>query len=200
MRKQTTANIVVAGVGGQGNILISKILAECARSQGLRVIVGEAFGVSQRGGSVMSHLRIGDGVLSPISAEHGTHIICGLEPMEALRAAIQYIKADGTVVTNLHTFRPIRVNMGKIKYPAIEEILKTLENICKQVIAFDATELAEEAGGAVFANMVLLGALSTIGLLDLPVDAYENALSVNVPMFLDKNLRAFHLGRQKCLK
>jgi indolepyruvate ferredoxin oxidoreductase beta subunit len=199
MQKQNATGIVIAGVGGQGNILAAKILAECAHAQGMNALVGEAFGVSQRGGSVLSHIRIGDGVLSPISVEHGTPIICGLEPMEALRAAILYVKADGVVITNLHIYRPISVNMGKDEYPAIENILEALDNLCDRVVAFDATALAEKAGGAVLTNMVLLGALSTISSLDLPVKSYEYAISMSVPRFLDKNLNAFHLGRQECL-
>jgi indolepyruvate ferredoxin oxidoreductase beta subunit len=199
MQKQKATNIVIAGVGGQGNILASKILFECAHTQGINAIIGEVFGVSQRGGSVLSHVRIGDGVLSPISVEHGTQVICGLEPMEALRAAIRYVKADGVVITNIHKYPPISVNMGKDKYPAIESILEALENLCERVVAFDATALAEKAGGAVLTNMVLLGALSTVSSLDLPVKSYEYAISISVPRFLDKNLNAFHLGRQECL-
>ena len=199
MQNKNTTNIVIAGVGGQGNILASKILAECARSQKCKVIVGEVFGVSQRGGSVASHVRIGEDVLSPISVEHGTDIICGLEPMEALRSAILYAKSDGIIFTNTRPFRPVRVNMSKDEYPSIEDILFGLKSLCKHVVAFDATELAEEAGGTVLTNMVLLGAISTFDSLSLSEKSYRDAISTCVPKFIDKNFKAFDLGRKKCL-
>jgi len=199
MQKENTTNIIIAGVGGQGNILASKILAQCARTQNLNVIVGEVFGVSQRGGSVTSQVRIGEGVLSPISVEHDCQIVLGLEPMEALRAATLYVKADGVVVTNVRMYPTIRVNMDKDKYPAIKEILGALENLCERIISFDATVLAEKAGGVVFTNMVLLGALSTVKRLNLSVKCYEDVISMVVPRSLDKNLKAFHMGRQECL-
>jgi len=199
VQRQNVTNVIMAGVGGQGNILASKILVECARIKGLNAIVGEVFGISQRGGSVSSHVRIGDGALSPIAVEHGTQIVCGLEPLEALRSAITYVKPEGVVITNTRTYRPIRVNMGKDEYPAIEDILGALGSLCERVIAFDAIALAEKAGGAVFANMVMLGALSTVSSLDLSVRTYEDAISNSVPRLLDQNLKAFDLGRQECL-
>jgi len=199
MKNPDTTSIIIAGVGGQGNILASKILAECAKTMKLNAIVGEVFGVSQRGGSVTSQIRIGSGALSPVAVEHGSEFICGLEPMEALRAAALYVRSDGVVITNLRPYPTIKVNMGKERYPAIGDILAALEKICERVIAMDATSLAEKAGGAVFANMVLLGALSTVIPLDLTVKGYEDVISMVVPRFTDKNLKAFHLGRQQCL-
>jgi len=199
VKEGTEKNIVIAGVGGQGNILASKIIAEAARLQGLNAIVGEMFGSSQRGGSVASHVRLGGGVLSPISPEHGAQIICGLEPMEALRAAIRYIHPEGLVLTNTRTNQPIAVNMGRLAYPPVEKILVALESLCGEVVSFDATALAIQAGGAVFTNMVLLGALSTFKGPGLLVKTYEEAISQTVPKSLEINLKAFNLGREECL-
>ncbi|UCH08526.1 MAG: indolepyruvate oxidoreductase subunit beta [Deltaproteobacteria bacterium] len=199
VKERITKSIVIAGVGGQGNILASKIIAEAARLQGLNAIVGEMFGSSQRGGSVASHVRLGDGVLSPISPEHGAQIICGIEPMEALRAAIRYVHPEGLVVTNSRTNQPIAVNMGKLTYPPLEKILGGLESLCAKVVSLDATELAIQAGGAVFTNMVLLGAMSTVDILSLSVDSFEEAISQTVPKSLQMNLKAFNLGREECL-
>lgn len=199
MKHPDTTSIIIAGVGGQGNILASKILAECAKKLKLKAIVGEVFGVSQRGGSVTSQIRIGSDAVSPVAVEHGSEFICGLEPMEALRAAALYVRPDGVVLTNVRPYPTIRVNMGKDRYPAIGDILAALEKICKHVIALDATSLAEKAGGAVFANMVLLGALSTVIPLKLDVKGYEDVISMVVPRFSDKNIKAFQLGRQHCL-
>jgi len=199
MGKEGVKNIVIAGVGGQGNVLVSQIIAQAALIQGLNVIAGEIFGVSQRGGSVSSHIRVGKKGLSPVSPEHGANIICGLEPMEALRVAILYIRSDGLVLTNTRTNQPIAVNMGKGKYPSVEKILVTLRSLCQEVISFDATALAIEAGGAVATNIVLLGALSSVKTLDLAVDSYEQAIQQVIPKRLEMNLKAFHLGRKECL-
>ncbi len=199
MEKKEEKNIIIAGVGGQGNILVSQIIAEAALTQGLDVIIGEIFGMSQRGGPVSSHVRIGKKVLGPVSPRHGAHIICGLEPMEALRVAIPYIRSDGLVLMNTRINQPIAVNMGKATYPPIEKILVTLESLCQEVISFDATALAIEAGGAVATNIVLLGALSAVKTLGLTVESYEKAIRQVVPKFLEMNLKAFHLGHKECL-
>ena len=162
MKVTSEKNIIIAGVGGQGNILISKIIAEAARVQGMHAIVGEIFGSSQRGGSVASHVRVGDGLLGPICPERGAEIICGLEPMESLRVAIRYGQPDGIVFTNTRVHQPMLVNIGKEKYPPLERILTALQSICSIVKAFDATTLAVQAGGALCTNLVLLGAVSAV--------------------------------------
>lgn len=194
----TSKNVVIAGVGGQGNILASKIIAEAAQLQGMKALLGEVYGSGQRGGSVESHIRIGEGVLSPMSPLKGANVICGLEPMEALRAAVRYVRPDGIVVTNVRTYQPIAVNFGRVAYPPVEKILGVLRSLCRSVEAFDATALAVAVGGAVFTNMVLLGALSTLETIGLSLKAYEEAVSRNVPKARDLNLRAFYLGREEC--
>ena len=193
-------NLIIAGVGGQGNVLAAQVVATAALIQGWDVIVGEIFGVSQRGGSVSSHIRIGEEIAGSVSPEHGVDIICGLEPMESLRAAVGYIQQDGIVLTNTRTHTPVGVNIGKGSYPPVEKIINRLRSLCQEVIPLDATALAIKAGSAVSANMALLGALSTVKRLKLPVKSYQKAIRQTVPKALEVNLKAFQMGRQACLK
>jgi indolepyruvate ferredoxin oxidoreductase beta subunit len=192
-------NIAIAGVGGQGNVLVSEIMAEAALIEGLNVIVGEIFGISQRGGSVISHVRVGDvaDLSGPLPSERAVDIVCGLEPMEALRVGQALIKDTGLVITNVRPFYPVDVNRGKSVYPSIERIVSALRKLCSQVISFDATALAEQAGNAVAANLVLLGALSTVTKLSVSLESYEKAIRRTVRGGLEMNMTAFHLGRQK---
>jgi indolepyruvate ferredoxin oxidoreductase beta subunit len=192
-------NVLIAGVGGQGSVLASKVLGEAARIERINVIVGEVFGVSQRGGSVVSHIRLGKQVLSPLSLQHDCDVVCGFELMESLRAANLYIRNDGTIFTNIGIIRPIITNIGEEEYPRVERILKALSNLCKKVVPIDGRALAEQVGGPVFTNMVLLGALSTFDALKISLKSYEQAISLAVPKFLEKNLKAFHLGRKAVL-
>jgi indolepyruvate ferredoxin oxidoreductase, beta subunit len=191
-------NIVFAGVGGQGNILASKIVAEAARFAGLECIVGEVYGVSQRGGSVLSHARVGTDVLSPVTPESGADVICGFEPLEALRAAVSYSNKQTIIFVNLRSVQPIAVSAGKTEYPSFQRIVKALNELCGKVIELDASALAEEVGGSIYMNMIFLGALSSLRDLGIPLKSYEEAISANVPKALDLNLKAFYIGRDKC--
>ena len=192
-------NLLIGGVGGQGNILASQIIAQTALIEGLNAIVGEVFGVSKRGGSVVSHVRVGDHIRAPICPENGAHIICGLEPMETLRLAKTYIRPDGIIITNTRPLQPIAINLGKAKYPPIKDILTSLKSLCGGVVSFDITGLALRAGGAVVTNMVLVGALSASGVLDFDVKSYEEAIHNTVPRAVELNIKAFHLGREEYL-
>ena len=195
-------NIAIAGVGGQGNILTSRIMADAALIEGLNVIVGEIFGVSQRGGSVVSHVRVGDvdPMPGPLPAERAVDIVCGLEPMEALRVARVFVKDTGSVISNNRAFPPVSVNRGKAVYPPMERIVSSLRRLCSVVVSFDASALAEEAGKAVAANLVLLGAVSTVKDLPVSVSSYEKAIRRNLRKDVELNLAAFNLGRQALLE
>jgi len=204
MEREKTINIIVAGIGGQGNILISQIISEAALRQGFDVVVGEIFGVSQRGGPVSSHIRIGKERETRwracVSTKHQADIICSLEPMEALRVAIPYIGQDGIIVTNTHISRPISVNLGKATYPEVSEILTEIKQLCKQVIAFDATELSLKAGSSLSTNIACLGALSCIDSVGLESEAYESAIRIVSSKFAETNLKVFQLSRERVLR
>ena len=156
-------NIVICGIGGQGNVLASEIVASTMNDLGYRVAVGEAYGASQRGGSVMSHVRVSEtedlGVLIP-SGE--AHIIIGFEPLETLRMARQYAGANTMVIYDPRPVYPLGVLQGNQNYPPIEEIKKELEALTAEAHAVQAADIAMEIGDTRAANVALLGAFSRL--------------------------------------
>ena len=180
------ANIIIVGVGGQGILLTSKILGYLALKMGDDVKVSEVHGMSQRGGSVITHVRIGENVASPLVTPGEADLVIAFEWLEALRAEF-YLRAGGTMIANTHRMLPMPVIMGKAVYPE-----KTIEE--HSLYALDAQELAERCGSVRAVNIVLLGVLSQ--LLSWPAEAYEEAIAACVkPATLAVNLAAFRAGR-----
>ncbi len=186
-----TFNIVLSGVGGQGVILASKILSAAAIESGLDVKQSEVHGMSQRGGSVTSHVRIGSKVYSPLVVEGEADIVLGFELLEAERNK-HWVKKDGIIVYNTLKVNPITVSAGMAEYPEnVEENLNKLD--CK-VYAVDAFNLAKEAGNPKAANVALVGAASNF----IPIDSaiWEKTLKEVIPAkVLDVNLKAFNAGK-----
>ena len=183
-------NIMIVGVGGQGSLLASKLLGHLLMSQGFDVKVSEVHGMSQRGGSVVTYVRYGDKVYSPIVGKGSADVIVAFEEMEALRW-LDHLKIGGTMVINDFRIQPVPVNLGKAEYP--EGIIEHLKGIC-DVKAFKAAEIATELGNPKAMNIVLLGALikSMDGLDEIDWDA---EIEANVkPKFIDLNKKAFHAG------
>jgi indolepyruvate ferredoxin oxidoreductase beta subunit len=184
-------NIVIVGVGGQGSLLASRILGQLAISAGLDVKVSEVHGMSQRGGSVITHIRMDEApVASPLVEQDGADAVLALERLEGLRA-LPYLKDGGLMVVNAQEILPLPVITGAAAYPAdIEEKLAQRA----KVLALDALRVATDLGVPRAANVVLMGALS--GALDFPVSAWEDAIRACVPArFIDANLAAFAAGR-----
>lgn len=185
-----TYSIIIAGVGGQGSLMASNILGNTALELGFQIKVSETFGESQRGGSVITGIRIGKKVFSPIIPLHTADFIIGLEPLEAYRNAIKYLKPGGNVILNT---RPMY--QGSIKdetgYPPIGTMIDTMKKIGDKVIAINATDMAIEAGGSIMVNMVMLGAASY--LLPFEVDDLKKMIK-NIAKNVDSNLKAFDLG------
>jgi indolepyruvate ferredoxin oxidoreductase beta subunit len=189
-------NLIVAGVGGQGSVLASHILAEAAIAHGLAVRVGETFGAAMRGGAVASHVRMGD-VAGPLVKKGGADAILALEPLEGLRIGVDYLSSEGIVVLNTRPNYPVDTSIGVFPYPPLERIRADLQSLGKTVYAFDATELAIEAGNARTLN-VILGGLAGTGLLPFSPEVLEEALAACVPASsLESNRRAFRLGLQR---
>ncbi|MBR3787655.1 MAG: indolepyruvate oxidoreductase subunit beta [Firmicutes bacterium] len=188
----TKTNILIVGVGGQGTLLASVILGNLALDKDLDVKLSEVHGMAQRGGSVVTHVKISeDGVNSPLIEEGDADVIIAFEELEAYRW-LPYLKKGGTMYVNTQQWLPMPVVMGQAKYP--EDILKTLEKNAAKVKAFDALKIAEECGSVKAVNVVLLGAASN----DLPFDedAWIRVIEENVkPKFVDLNKKAFELGR-----
>ena len=186
--------IVIVGVGGQGTLLASRILGRIAIAEGLDAKVSEVHGMSQRGGSVITHVRIAEGgekVYSPLVEQKGADVIVAFERLEALRA-LPYLKEGGSIVLNDQKILPMPVITGAMEYPADAlERVKASAN----VIAVDALGAARACGTGKAANIVLLRVLSR--LLPYSVERWEEAIRACVkPAFLDANLKAFETGRQ----
>ena len=188
--KQT--NILIVGVGGQGTLLASVLLGNLGLSKGYDVKLSEVHGMAQRGGSVVTHVKISEGtVSSPLIEEGDADVIIAFEELEAYRW-LPYLKKGGTIDVNTQKILPMPVIMGKAKYP--EHIMETLEEHAGAVKALDALSIAEECGSVKAVNVVLLGAASR----DLPFDeeAWIKVIEENVkPKFVELNKKAFALGR-----
>ncbi len=184
-------NVLIAGVGGQGAILASELLALAAITAGHDVKQGEFHGVAQRGGAVFTHVRFGDRVYSPMARRGDVDYLLALEKLEALRYA-HFVKPGGTVIVNDHEIEPIRVGDGR-PYP--DDAIDFLKSKGFNVVAVEATETAVELGNHRAANVVLLGALAEC--LELPDDVWEKTLQERIPArLLSLNQQAFAAGRE----
>ena len=186
-----TVSVILVGVGGQGILLASEILAQAAMQAGYDVKTNEVHGMAQRGGSVMAQVRYGKEVNSPLIAEGTASALASLEAIEGLRAA-HYLKAGGLAVVNTQRIVPVTVSSGVATYPADAEARCAATFPALKLL--DAVKLAQEAGDARAANVVIMGALSNG--LTLPQEAWEGAIRMAVkPAFVEMNLRAFAAGR-----
>ena len=186
-----TKNIMIVGVGGQGSLLASKLLGHLLMSRGYDVKVSEVHGMSQRGGSVVTYVRYGDKVFSPVIDKGQADYIVSFELLEAARW-LPFLKKDGQIVTNTQQIDPMPVITGAAEYP--RDLVEKLKATGAKVDALDCLSLAEQAGSSKAVNIVLLGRLSHY--FDLPEDAWMKSLEANVPAkFLDMNKKAFELGK-----
>lgn len=189
-------NVVIAGVGGQGNVVASEILATALAACGYRVSVGETFGASQRGGSVMSHVRAARGETpGPLIPKGLVDIVVGFEPLETLRIIADYGRETTRVVVNPRPVYPLAVQAGEASYPDSRDLLETLGTLAAEVTVVEATELARRAGDVRAQNLAMVGALVGTGWLPIRPDAVVRILGER---FADEILRlnreAFRLG------
>ncbi len=187
-----TKNIMIVGVGGQGSLLASKLLGRLLLTKGYDIKVSEVHGMSQRGGSVVTYVRYGDKVYSPIIDKGQADFIVSFELLEAARWT-EYLKPNGKIVTNTQQVNPMPVITGAASYP--ENLVQKMQEKGIDVDAFDALSLAEEAGSSKAANLVLMGRLSKG--FDFTEEEWMQAISQSVPgKFLEMNQKAFRLGRE----
>jgi indolepyruvate ferredoxin oxidoreductase beta subunit len=191
-------NLVICGIGGQGNVLASELLGSVLVEQGWHVAVGETYGASQRGGSVMSHVRISaDKELGVLIGAGQAHIILGFEPLETLRMARRYGSAETEVIYDPRAVYPLGVLQGEQTYPDEEAIHRELTERCGRVHRVRAAELAMEAGDSKAANIALMGALTTLESFPLSPEDVAGALRGRFSgKVLSLNEKAFDLGRQ----
>ena len=186
-----TKNIMIVGVGGQGSLLASKLLGHLLLQEGYDVKVSEVHGMSQRGGSVVTYVRFGDRVYSPIIDKGEADFIVSFEKLEAARY-VQYLKPEGRIVVNTQEMDPMPVITGAAVYP--ENLIEKIQNLGIAVDAMDCVSLAEQAGSSKAVNIVLMGRLSRY--FDIPKEKWIQAIHDCIPAkFQELNLKAFELGR-----
>ena len=195
-------NIVVCGIGGQGNVLAAEILGSAMCDRGCRVAVGETYGASQRGGSVMSHVRVSNqwdpSVLIPAGE---AQIILGFEPLEALRIARKYAGVDTVTVYDPRPVYPLGVLQGVQTYPSLEELQAEIRSLSSLALAVPAADIAMEAGDSKAANIALLGAFSQLSAAPLSSGDLEKILAQRFNgAVLELNRRAFAMGCEAARK
>ena len=192
-----TFKIVVAGVGGQGTLLATRLLADAALKAGMHVKIGETYGMAQRGGPVMGHIQIGGKVNNPQIRKGEADVLIGFEPAEAVRRGVTYLKGGGLALINTRVTAPVEVVSGMVPYPDMEKLIDLLRKVTDEVHLFDATGLAEEAGDPITTNIVMLGAVTKSGQLPYSEETVIETLKTGLkPQFLELNMRAFELGKK----
>lgn len=187
-------NIQLVGVGGQGVLLASTVLGNAAVAEGLEAAMSEVHGMAQRGGSVQCSVRLGQEIYSPLIPKGGADLLLGFEPAETLRN-VTSVNQDSHIITNTSPVVPISVSIGQGVYPPLQDILDALRSVNEHVVAIDATAKAIEAGRAITANAVLIGAIAAVKGFPLSKGRVLDALLQAVPAKAkDVNVRAFELG------
>ena len=187
-----TKNIMIVGVGGQGSLLASKLLGKLLLTEGYDVKVSEVHGMSQRGGSVVTYVRYGERVCSPVIDEGEADVIVSFALLEAARWT-RFLRSGGKIVTNTQQMNPMPVITGAATYPA--ELVRKMTDAGFDVDAIDALSLAQQAGSAKAVNIVLMGRLSRC--FDFTREQWLNAIAASVPeKYLELNKKAFILGAE----
>ncbi|MEA4923150.1 MAG: indolepyruvate oxidoreductase subunit beta [Eubacteriaceae bacterium] len=187
---------LLCGVGGQGTVLASRIIAGTAMDKGLHARTAETIGMAQRGGSVVSHVRIGTDVASPMIPKGTADIILGSEPGEAA-ANLEYLKEGGTVIVCRNEIRPVTASLGKSGYKG-EEAVKYLKEHVKKCYIIDAEAICSECGSPKVLNVALTGALAACGAMDLTLNDIEKVLAKRLkPQLVEMNKKALQMGADR---
>ena len=188
-----TKNIMIVGVGGQGTLLTSRILGGLAIAGGYDVKLSEVHGMAQRGGSVTSHIRIGEEAFSPLIPKGKADVMIAFEPAEAVRN-LDYLKPDGVVVVSQKAVKPVTASLSAKVYEG-QEMLDYLGKHVSRLVIVDGQQVMEELGSAKVLNVVLLGAAIACNEIDITVDEIKAAIREKVPeRFYELNLRALEAG------
>ncbi|WP_300459156.1 indolepyruvate oxidoreductase subunit beta [Desulfobacula sp.] len=193
-------NTIITGVGGQGNVLAAKLLAAAALADGWEVSVGDVYGLSQRGGSVASHIRWNrDRMMPPLVPEGDLDFLLAFEPLEALRIMTQYGNKHTVVVVNDHPVNPVGVQAGRFLYPDVEALYRLLEKMSKKVWWVSGTDTAKSLGNIQFLNTIMLGTFFATGQLGIRAELFEDAIRQTVPArYALPNIAAFSRGKALC--
>jgi indolepyruvate ferredoxin oxidoreductase beta subunit len=187
-------SIIICGVGGQGVVLMSELLGHAVVREKLSIRGSEVLGMAQRGGSVVSNIRIGSEFHAPLVPEGRCDIMVVLEPSEALRN-IKYLSGSSLVILNTRRIIPFTVFIEKSTYPELEIVIKKLNEVADNVIAIDASQIAEESGSLLSTNIAMLGALFGIGRIPVDVETMKSVIRKKLPARpMITNIKAFDLG------
>jgi len=191
-------NLVVCGVGGQGNILISRLIGRILTAQGYIVSIGETFGAAQRGGSVFSSLRISQKrLLGPLIPKGQANIILSLEPLEALRQMKFLGNSEVMVLTNTKIVQTADVLAGRVAYPDVDQLTSAITTLSKRAWFVPATDLALNLGSAIVTNIIMLGALVGSKTMPINLEQAENEVRATIPNSqIEVNLEALNRGYQ----
>lgn len=183
-------NVLIVGVGGQGTLLASRLLGNVAMRRGFDVKMSEVHGMSQRGGSVVTYVRYGDALHSPLVEQGQADYILAFELLEAMRY-VHYLKEGGRIIVNAQKILPMPVISGAAQYP--QDLLNKLKGACKDALILDALSLARDSGSERAVNTVLMGVLAKF--LDFTQEEWDASLKETLaPKILDVNMKAFHTG------
>lgn len=186
-------NCLLCGVGGQGVVLASKLIAYAAMTKGLNVRTSETIGMSQRGGSVVTHVRIGEKIHSPMIPKGSADVIMAFEPAEAVRN-LSYLKEDGVMVVDKKAVKPVTATLNQSKYDGQAELEYLKKNV-KNLYIVDGDEICEQIGSSKVLNVVLLGVALGSGVLNIPLEDMKEELKKHVkPQFVEMNIKALELG------
>jgi len=187
-----------AGVGGQGTLLASQVVGQAALDEGVQVLMSEVHGMAQRGGVVTCTVVLGD-AHSPLVGEGGADILLGFEPIETLRA-IDRANKDTWIITSTSPIVPFTASVGEEKYPEVDDVVAALKEASQKVVTIDSLGLAQQAGAAISANVVMLGALSATPGFSLRPEAIVSAFDGLLPKkAAETNKKAFELGREEAM-
>ncbi len=189
-------NIIITGVGGQGNVVLSRILGNMLSRRGYFITIGETFGGTQRGGSVMSHLRVSArSSWSPLIPKGRADMVIALEPTEGIRVLANYGNPQVKILSNSRAIHPVGVIAGEMKYPSMEEIKKSAGELASDAWFIDATDEALKLDNPVLGNIIMLGAFSSLSALPLEIENFREVILEMMPEDkLDINLKAYELG------
>ncbi len=194
--KKEPLNVIIAGVGGQGNVLMSFLIGNALVRRGYVVTVFDNYGASQRLGAVASHIKISKEGLqnSPLLHEGDADVIVGIEPIELLRNLSQFGNPEVIAVANLRPVYPIGVISGEVEYPELDEASAAIRRLSAQAWIINATDEALALGNPIYTNVILMGALIGSGVLPLDVMAMEEVLKEQLPKAFEINKVALHRG------
>ena len=189
-------NLIITGVGGQGNILISRLIGQTLVDEGYSITIGETYGASQRGGSVASHVRISkETAYSPLTPEGCADVILGLEPLESLRILTLFGNENSFVITNTRPIHTVAVVIGDAEYPRLETIKEGIARLSQKAWYIDASKIALDMGMPLLTNIIMTGALVGVGLLPIDKDRFKDRFRMNFKKEqLALNVKAFEMG------